>query len=188
MVTRHLTRCFLAGIVALLPVGGTVLTIVWLEATISGSWLAEQPFYFPGLGLLLVVSAVYLVGLCVTTFVGRWLWRATDGLLASLPAVGPLFQTLKQLLGYGAGEDAMFREVVMVPCLDNGGEQIGLLTERIDGDRCVVFLPGAPNPTAGRLVVLPESQVQPTDTLVADALKALVSVGNAPMPRVLGKG
>ncbi|MSR58002.1 MAG: hypothetical protein EXS05_10040, partial [Planctomycetaceae bacterium] len=51
---QHLgvTRCLLAGLVALLPIGGFVLTVVYLERSIAESWLARQPFYFPGLGLI----------------------------------------------------------------------------------------------------------------------------------------
>ena len=57
-LVRHLVRTFIAGIVALLPIGGTILTVVWLEATIADSWLVKQSFYFPGLGLIAIVAAV----------------------------------------------------------------------------------------------------------------------------------
>lgn len=184
MLIKHVTRCFIAGFVALLPVGGLVLTVAWLEMTIAETWLARQWYYFPGLGLLAVAVALYLVGLVVTTFVGKWIWRSLDALLSRLPGFGPLYATLKQVLGYGEGssQGALFREVVLVPHPADGGEQLGLLTERIGAGaeaRAVVFLPSAPNPTSGQLVLFDLSVVRATSIQVDEALRALVSLGKS---------
>lgn len=176
---RHIVRCFFAGIVALLPVGGTVISIVYLESLLASSWLAEQTFYFPGLGLLAAAATVYVIGLCVTTFIGRWLFKRVDGLLDRLPALGQLYQTLKQILGYGEGEEALFERVVLVPSRETDGVQVGLLTSRQGDGRCAVFLPGSPNPTTGRLVYVEEASVQPVNTSVANALRSLLSVGKS---------
>ncbi len=147
---RHLTRCMVAGIVALLPMGGAVLTVVWLESAIAGSWRADPDhFYFPGLGLLLALLAVYLTGLFVTTFVGRWLWRTLDRLLESLPLLGTLYQSLKEVLGYDSGKERFFRGVVAVRSDD--GFEIGLVTGEATGPdgrpHTLVFVPSSPNPT-----------------------------------------
>jgi uncharacterized membrane protein len=107
-LSKHISRCFLAGIVALLPIGGFVVAVAYLEATIASSWLAKQPFYFPGLGLLVSAAAIYLIGLTVSTFLGRWLWKRVDRLFDSLPALGRLYQTLKQIIGYGEGKRRFF--------------------------------------------------------------------------------
>ena len=130
---RHFSRCFLAGLVALLPVGGLILAVLFMEDAIASSWLAEQPYYIPGLGLVVVAAAVYLIGLIVTSFLGRWLWSRLDVLLDALPAVGRLYQTLKQILGYGEGEDALFRGVVAVPGREPATEELGLITNRLPG-------------------------------------------------------
>ncbi|MCA8966699.1 MAG: hypothetical protein KDC48_17595, partial [Planctomycetes bacterium] len=53
--TRHVTRCLVAGIVALLPIGGTVLGVAYLETTLTESWRGDVGWYFPGLGLLLAL-------------------------------------------------------------------------------------------------------------------------------------
>ncbi len=180
MFQRHVTRCLIAGFVALLPVGGLILTIVYLEYSIASGWLADQRFYVPGLGLLAATLALYVIGLVVTTVVGRWLWRRLDGLLAGLPGFGPFYSTLKQVLGYSSGEDAIFREVVLVRRDDTRGEQLGLVTQRFDvGElpRAVVFVPGAPNPTSGELLVVDPDDIRRIDLAVDEALKGLVSLG-----------
>ena len=180
----HLTRCFVAGIVALLPIGSLALVITYFEKAISAVW-PKDTFYFPGLGLLAAAMLIYAVGLTVSTIIGRWAWRLLDSLLNKLPALGTLYKTLKQILGYGGGEDAVFQQVVLVPCREVDGYEIGLVTNRVSGTaepgKLFVFIPGAPNPTAGRLLVLDASLVRPLAVPVNEALKTLVSVGKTPI-------
>lgn len=184
-VIQHLTKCFIAGIVALLPVGGLVLTIVYMEYSIAQSWLAQQEFYFPGMGILAVAILVYLIGLAVSNFIGRWLWELVDSVLKKLPLIGSIYQTLKQVLGYGEGEGAFFQGAVLVPSRDLVGEELGLVTNRITDekgvDKLVVFIPGAPNPSAGRMLIIEEERVRPLAMPVNQGMKALVSVGKTDM-------
>ncbi len=185
-VTRHLSRCFVAGIVALLPVGGTVLGIAYMEYTLADFWLKEQDFYFPGLGIAVAAILIYLIGLLVTTFIGKWLWKTTDRVIDELPLMGTLYKTLKQLLGYGEGDDAIFREVVLLQTPEADGEELGLVTNRVKdsdgGEQLIVFIPGAPNPTTGRLIVTPVNNVRKVDMKVNEVMQSLVSVGAQAIP------
>lgn len=182
---RHLLKCLIAGIAALLPIGGTILMVLYFEEQLSGTWLADQPFYRFGMGILLGFLAVYIVGLLVSSFLGRWLWAQVDMLFMSVPLLGPLYQTFKQLLGYGEGPDAMFKRVVMVPSHDLPGEQLGFVTGEIHNDdgteTLAVFLPAAPNPTNGKLIYVRESEVSALDLPVNEAMKALISAGALPL-------
>jgi len=176
--SRHVTRCVVAGIVALLPIGGAAFMIVWLEGMLSSGFLREQPFYFPGLGLLLAILVVYGVGLLVTTFLGRWLWRRVDRLLEGMPLLGMLYQSLKEVLGYDTQKGRFFEAVVLVR--SEGGDEFGLVTGRTEVNgvaRTLVFVPGSPNPSHGRLLVLEESAVRRVDLRVAATLRALVAMG-----------
>ena len=67
---RHITRCVVAGFVALLPLMAVALTLFLVEAQLSSSWLAKQRYYVPGLGIVLALVLVYAVGLFVTK-IGR---------------------------------------------------------------------------------------------------------------------
>jgi uncharacterized membrane protein len=188
VIMRHVSRCFLAGIVALLPIGGFVLTVVYLEAMIAGSWLARQPWYFPGLGLLATAATIYVIGLTVSTFLGRWLWKRVDMLFDSLPALGRLYQTLKQIIGYGEGKDAIFHRVVLIRGAEPDGAELGLVTnetsDEVGARKLVVFVPGAPNPTVGRLIVIDAARTIALSVTVSDALKTLLSVGKTPVSLV----
>jgi uncharacterized membrane protein len=182
-VWKHVYKNLIAGVVALLPIGGTILGIAWLDFTISESWLAQQPFYFPGMGLVAVLVVIYLVGLAVSTFLGRFAWSLADGILKRLPLLGSLYATLKQILGYGEGGDAIFEKAVFVRSRENDAEELGLITNRLQddqgADKVIVFVPGSPNPSTGRLLVLDESEIRPLGMKVNDALTALVSVGKS---------
>ncbi len=183
--TRHVTRCLVAGIVALLPMGGAVFSIVWL----AGAWRSDpEHFYFPGLGLLLAFLLVYAVGLFVTTFVGRWLWRRTDRLLESLPLLGSLYQSLKEVLGYDSGKDRFFQGVVAVR--SDEGFEIGLVTGEADGPdgkpHKLVFVPSSPNPANGRLLLLAPERLLPLPARTADALRTLVAIGKTPLGKAGG--
>jgi uncharacterized membrane protein len=180
-ISRHITRCMIAGIVALLPVGGTVLAILYMEDSIADAGLRDHPLYFPGVGLIAAAGLIYVVGLVFSTFLGRWLWRLIDSILEKLPGLGLLYRTLKQILGYGKGEDAIFQEVVLVPSRSHDALEIGLVTNRArdpDGvERLYVFVPGAPNPADGRLLLMEEAHLKRLDVPVSEAMKNLLSVG-----------
>jgi uncharacterized membrane protein len=182
-ITEHVTKCVIAGVVAILPIGGLVITVAYLESMISSSGISKLPFYFPGLGLVATVLAVYLIGLTVSTFLGRWAWNRIDKLINKLPALGKLYSTLKQILGYGEGEDAIFNGTVLVPAREAGCKELGLVTNEVtlpDGSRTlVVFVPGAPNPTTGRLLFVQPEDVEAVSMPVNQALKALVAVGKS---------
>ncbi len=182
-ISNHFTKNILAGLVAILPIGGLILTIGYLETSISSAGLTRLPFYFPGLGILLVLVLIYLIGMILTTFIGKWLWNVIDKLLNNLPALGKLYQTLKQILGYGEGEDAIFQQTVLVPAQGGTGMEIGLVTNRIklpDGsESLIIFIPGSPNPTSGRLVISKPEMVTLTKIPVNSAFKILVAAGKS---------
>jgi len=100
----HFILCLLTGLVTILPVGGTILLIVYAERTLSP--LIPAQFYIPGEGLVLVIALLYLLGLTLTSVVGRWLWHGLDSTLTRIPALGTIYRTLKQILGFDAGEGA----------------------------------------------------------------------------------
>ena len=87
------------------------------------------------------------------------------------------------MLGYGVGEDALFQRVVFVPGRDDQAEELGLVTRELapaaagGARRLVVFVPSAPTPTSGRVVVVEEPRTRPAGMSVHHALKFLVAVG-----------
>lgn len=125
-IRRHFIVCLITGFVTVLPIGGTILLIVYAEKSLSP--LIPAQFYVPGEGLLLVIVLLYLLGLTLTSVIGRWLRDALDSALSSIPGIGTIFRTLKQILGFDAGEGALFQKVVLVQNESVGSTEIGLVT------------------------------------------------------------
>ena len=148
---NHLRDKFLAGALAAVP----VVVVVW------GALLVEQytrplaqqvGLDFLGLGVLLAVVGVYLLGLAVTSFLGRFALRLADRLLQKVPGLSLLYRAWKDVLVVPPDKAGTFHQVVLVPN-PAGGAQVGFTSGRpLPGDpRCLcVFLPGIPNPPAGR--------------------------------------
>jgi len=174
----HFVLCLLTGLVAVLPVGGTILLVVYAECSLSP--LIPAHLYIPGAGLLLVIVLLYLLGLTLTSVIGRWLWCGLDSTLAHIPGLGTIYRTLKQILGFDTGAGALFERVVLVQNDSVGGTEIGLVTGSEgagSAKQFVVFVPGSPNPAQGRLLRLPAHRLIATDWTVDKALKSLFSLG-----------
>jgi uncharacterized membrane protein len=177
-IQRHFVVCLVTGLVTILPVGGTILLIILAERSLSP--LVPAALYFPGEGLLLVIALLYLLGLTLTSVVGRWIWDSLDAGLSRLPGVGMIYRTLKQIFGFDAGEGALFQRVVLVRDDGTSGVEIGLVTASEgegEAKHLIVFIPGSPNPSQGRLLRIAASRVEATDWSVDQALKSLFSLG-----------
>lgn len=177
----HFTKCFLAGLVAVLPVGGLIILIVKLDQALRPI-VKGTMFDFFGVSTLAAILGIYLLGVTVTTFLGQWLWGIIDRILHQVPGLAVLYGTLKQILGYGTGKDALFQRVVFIKDAAAGTMELGLVTEELkvageEKPRYVVFLPGSPNPALGRMVLVEPERCIPTQIQVDAAIKALLSTG-----------
>ncbi len=180
-IRRHITNCLVAGVVALLPLGGLLMTVYYFENQVAGVWLKDQGFYFFGLGLILATLTLYLIGLIVSSLLGRWLFRKLDMILDHMPVLGALYQTLKQLVGYGEGPQGLFKRVVWVVRDEASRFELGLVTMEaspVTSGRVAVFLPSGPTPTTGLLLYLDASRLIPTSMSINEALQVIVSVGS----------
>jgi len=177
---KHVSKCFLAGLVAALPVGALIFLIVRLDQAFR-PLVKDTPLDHFGVSLILAALAIYLLGLTVTTFVGKWLWGFVDHILHQVPGLAVLYGTLKQILGYGTGKDALFRNVVFIKDTATGALELGLVTEEMtlenQGRRLCVFIPGSPNPALGRMVLVEPARIIESKIPVDVALKALLSTG-----------
>jgi uncharacterized membrane protein len=184
---RHITRSFFAGLLALLPIGGLIFVVIELEKAVRAP-LVNSTVYFPGLGIIAAIVAIYLLGLFVSTVAGRWLGRLVDLLLKRIPGIATFYQTLRQILGYGTGKDALFRDAIYVRG-EAGLLELGFVTGEtvIDGARrLIVFMPGSPNPTAGRLALVEPSRCVASGLSVDAAFKGLLTTGKAIADMTIG--
>lgn len=205
-------KYLITGLLIWLPLAITLwildIILTTLDRTLlllPHSWQPEHLLgvKIPGLGLLVSLAVILATGVLARNFIGRRLLRWWEGLLGRIPIVRSIYSSVKQV------SDTMlspkgnaFRKVVLVEFPQAGhwtmafvvGEPAGVLTERL-GDRMVtVYVPTAPNPTSGYVLMMPAERVRDVDVTVDDALKFHVSLGvvapggRAHRPAVLTSG
>lgn len=181
----HLRKAFLAGILAAAPVAVTVFVIIYIEAqTRSAVEQAIGRDVTPFVGVLLIVAVIYVVGVIVSSLVGKLLLRLADKALSRLPVVKSVYAAWKQIALTPGGGEGMYARVVLIDAEDagvTGASQMGFTNaEAVSGsdDLWAVFIPQCPNPLNGRLVFVPRSRCRMTEVSAEDAFKMLLSTGN----------
>jgi uncharacterized membrane protein len=188
-------KYLITGLLIWLPLGITLLilqTIIgWMDQSmllLPPRWRPEALFGFqiPGLGALLAVAVVLLTGVLARNIVGRRLLQWWEGLLGRIPVVRSIYSSVKQV------SDTMlspkgnaFRKVVLVefPQAEQWtlafivGEPAGVVADQLGDTWLTVYVPTAPNPTSGYVLMMPPSRVRDVDVSVDDALKFHVSLG-----------
>ena len=186
-------KYFLAGLLFWIPIWVTYAVIKFLVGLLDQS-LALLPsdyqpdqligYHLPGLGLLFIFFMVLVTGLSVTNIIGRRAVALWERLLARIPLIRSVYSAVKQVLSAVIQPDSTsFKKVVMVEFPRAGTWAIGFQTSATlnnlpNGQASIaVFIPTAPNPTSGFLMIYPESKVTLLDMTVEEAFKVIVSVG-----------
>lgn len=196
-----LRKTFVAGLLAFLPIAGTLWLLKILIYTAEGLFEGLVPFRFrpanligydiPGMGILAAVLLVFLVGLFTRLYVGKRFLNYGDQLFSKIPFGRGIYSAIKQFLHTVTGDgQKSFRQVVLVEYPSPGIFAIGFLTGWTGGEVQAktqervanVFLPTTPNPTSGYLLMFPESKMTLLDMSVEDAFKFIVSGGVVVQP------
>jgi len=175
----HLRNKLVAGAFAAVPVAIVVYAAIWIEEN-TKALAAPTGVKFPGLGVLLVLAGVYLLGLLVTSVVGRLLFGLANAVFRRVPGLKLIYQVWKDLLVVAPDQAGMFHQCVLVP-VGEGRAQVGFTSGRaLPGDpkSICVFLPNIPNPISGRLVIVPREVCTPLKLSVEEAFKFQLSSGN----------
>lgn len=190
---RLVTKIFLQGLAALLPIVLTVWILWWL-ATATEAFLGsivQRAFpeiaYRTGLGIALGVLVVFGVGLLMNAWVTRRLMAAAEGLFERIPLVKTIYGSIrdlaKMLSPKGRGEQ--FQKVVSVAVADQvkvigfvTREDFAGLPETLSGQRDLVsvYLPMSYQ-IGGYTAYLPRSAVEPLEMSVEDAMRFTLTAG-----------
>jgi uncharacterized membrane protein len=180
-VQKHLRNTFLAGMFAAVPLAVTVFIVWYVERSTREPLRAVLGINVPFLGILVALGLIYLLGLAVSSLVGRWVLRTADKLLSRVPLLKELYRAWKQVTLTPGGKEGMYAKVVLVPGDADGGYLLGFTSgESLPGDTlaCCVFVPNVPNPMTGRIMFVRRDRVLPIDLATEEAFKLLLSGGN----------
>ncbi len=184
---RHLSRLFLTGLVALLPIGVTLAILYWLGATAEAllGGLMPDAYYYPGMGLLLGLILVVLVGLSIQYWAIREFLIWGENLIARLPIVKIVYGSVRDFMDFFTAlrtrED--FNQVVSITLGDmriigfvTRADLVGMPTALGNSDQIVVYIPLSYQ-IGGLTVILPRSAVQPLNMSLQDAMRFVVTAG-----------
>jgi uncharacterized membrane protein len=191
-------RYMIAGFVTLLPL---VITL-WLLRVIFSSLvdIFRMPLTWASatLGLpvpayweLAILSAfatllvLFLAGLLVGNILGRQLLDLLDELMTHIPVVKGIYGATKQLMhAMQSGKGGSFKEVVLVEWPHPGAHTLGFVARREcawigeGGENMMaVYIPTAPNPTSGYVILIDASKVRPVPVTPEQAFTWAVSGG-----------
>lgn len=199
---RRAAGCFVAGIIAILPLAITVAVVTWVGGFVAGllgpSTLIGRGLRRLGLalatdtraayviGAALVVAIIFLVGIAVEAGARSWLQRIFDALLQRIPVIGSVYGTSKQLVSLvDKKQDADLKGMKPVFCFFGGESGAGILGLLVSPQRfCmhgreyhIVIVPTAPVPVGGGLLFVPVEMVRPAELSVEGLMSIYVSVG-----------
>ena len=185
---RTLRKHFLAGILVVVPLGAAIAVFAWLFTSIDN---ILQPiiegrlgYPIPGLGFGIAIVLIFITGVIASNFVGGRLIRFGESLLGRVPVFRQIYTGAKQVVeglsGMGASK-AAFREVVFVEFPREGMQTIAFITSELtdkSGQKLfIVYVPTAPLPTSGYLVIVTEDKLMRTNIPIDEAMKMVISSG-----------
>ncbi len=125
------------------------------------------------------------MGIITTNVVGKRLLQNGQQALEHLLAVCTIYAPVRKLMeNMSAHDKAGFKRVVLVEYPRKDLWTLGFVAGDVpragrDTPANSVFIPTAPNPTTGFLLIVPPEQMRPTELSVEEALQMLVSAGVA---------
>jgi uncharacterized membrane protein len=192
----RLRNRFLSGLLVVVPIGATILILLWIFNTIDGylqpvirqviRWITHDPTYsghIVGLGFAITIVLVFLVGIIAGNYVGRKALQVGDAILKRVPLFKQIYGGAKQVVesisGTGGISKAAFREVVLVEFPSNRMTHIAFITNEFiskDGRKLyAVYLPSTPVPWSGFSGIVTEDMITRTNISIDDALKMVIS-------------
>lgn len=143
---------------------------------------------------LLPVAIVFAIGFAVTNTLGKHILHWVEDKIAKLPVLGFVYSSVKQLIEAvrGIGAERNFKGVAFVDYPSPGCRLLGFITGTFHDPKSgknltAVFLPTAPNPLTGFVVLMEEDRVIKSDMSLEAASKLILSAGLvAPPPGSAG--
>lgn len=188
-----LKKIFFTGLLILVPLGITIWVLNLIVTTLDQTLLllppairAQAPFNIPGMGVILTLAIIFGVGILARNFIGERLVTWWEALLARIPVVSAIYSSVKQVSDTLLSPSGQaFRKPVLVEFPRPGSWSVGFvvgspgagLQGPLIGEHASVYVPTAPNPTSGYVLIVPVAQVIDLDITVDEALKFVVSMG-----------
>jgi len=179
---RTIVKYFLRGLLICVPILVTVFILLWAFTSLDRVFRRLLlGISIPGLGILATISAIFLIGLLASNFMGRKLFGLVEKLFTKLPLVKLLYGSIKDIVEAFAGEEKKFDKPVIASLGQSGAKVMGFITnqtlENIGmTDYVAVYLPQSYN-FAGNVLLFKKDSIQSLDIDSSKAMSFIVSGG-----------
>jgi uncharacterized membrane protein len=191
-MVRFISKHILTGLVTVLPVVLTLYLIYWFVVSTESVlgdlmrvWLPEH-WYWPGMGVVAGLAAVFMVGLLMHAYVVQRLFAEAEKILYRMPLIKSIYPALRDFLNYFSPDTKKeFEQVVAVTLGDTGMQVIGFVTQASpenlpedfrQQDSVLVYLPLS-YMIGGYAVLMPRSAVRPVDMNMEEAMRFTLTAG-----------
>ncbi len=190
-----LRRDFIAGLLVIVPVGFTILAVLWgldqLDKLVLPkvfSFFGFEPRQPPFVGVLVTISLILLGGALTRSFLGRGFIRIWERLIDRIPIARSVYSVLKQFMEaiFQTSSKDGFNRVVLLQYPRKGLWCYAFTTGRVNRpiptlpeDLVKIFIPRTPNPTTGYFLLVPAEDLLDTGLSVEEAFKLIISAGIA---------
>jgi uncharacterized membrane protein len=175
---------FILGLITLLPLALTITAtfslFMWMDSLVVP--LFPSGFRaFPGFGILISLIVILLIGALAKTVLGKVANSWTDALFLKVPIARSIYRISKQIAAalFSTDSKSSFKQVVRVPFPSDNTRSLGFVTHTSpDGLEVYVFVPTAPNPTSGYVLIYKADLIEDAGMSVNQALQIILSCGS----------
>ncbi|MEE9175766.1 MAG: DUF502 domain-containing protein [Thermodesulfobacteriota bacterium] len=125
------------------------------------------------LALILVIIICFLAGLAAKSLYAKRIHESID---SKLRLFIPGYAFLKEMTG-GLEEDSEDKHMIPVIAKLDDSAQIGFEVDRLESGLVVVYLPGAPNPWSGSVVLMTEDRIEKLNLKFTAVTKVMKRIG-----------
>lgn len=198
-ISRVARDSFIAGLVLVAPLLVTIIALRFVFGWLTGfldpvvqgtrlaTYTANIEIVAQALALVLILLLVTALGYIAQREVGQRLFGIFGRGVGLVPLVRVIYSSVRQVSNALMERSNRYESVVLVEYPREGMYSVGFVTgdspdevlSVAGADAYNVFLPNSPNPTAGRMVMVPDDQVHEVDISVRRGIRLLVTTGIA---------
>jgi uncharacterized membrane protein len=196
IIFKHIRTCIFRGVLAVIPLVLSYFVIRFLYFAIDQEVapLVQKVagIRIPGLGIFLVLVLLYLLGLGAGNWLGRKVFKAIERVMERIPLVKTVYHLGKQLgVALSLPEKQVFQRAVLIENFRSGLYSIAFVTGEIQdpkegGPLLKLFIPTAPNPTTGFMIMVGAKEVREVDWTIQEAMNTVISGGIISPDRISG--
>jgi uncharacterized membrane protein len=190
-------RSFIAGLLLITPLVVTLYilrmlsnwSLQFITPLVRGTRLAQYTGNIEAiaqvLAVVVIVATITLLGYIAQQRVGQRMFGSIGRVVNLIPLINTIYASIRQVSNSLVNRETAYESVVLVEYPREDIYSIGLVTgdgpteveQSVGRDVYNVFLPNSPNPTGGRLVLLPEDQIHETDMSVRRGMRLIITTG-----------